>query len=44
MRATTAFNKMLAIPGARVTGITFKYERIIVTVRLQAQRLRCQFG
>jgi len=44
VRATTAFNKMLAIPGATVTGITFSNEGIVVSVRLRAQRLRCRCG
>lgn len=44
MRATTAFNKMLAIPGANVTGIVFSAEGVFVDVALRAHRLRCPCG
>ncbi len=32
MRVTTAFNKMLAIPGAWVAGVTFGPEGIVIGV------------
>ena len=33
MRATTAFNKMLAIPGATVVEVTFTPSGIVVGLR-----------
>ncbi len=44
MRATTAFNKMLAVPGADVVGVTFTPAGIIVDVRRRARRLTCPCG
>lgn len=44
MRATTAFNKMLAIPGAVVVGVSFGRDGIEVSLRLRARRLRCPCG
>lgn len=44
MRATTAFNKMLNIPGATVAGISFTPPGIVVTVRRRGRRLRCPCG
>jgi transposase len=44
VRATTAFNKMLQIPGANVTGITFSPAGIIVTLQPRGRRLRCPCG
>jgi transposase len=44
VRATTAFNKMLAIPGADVTGVTFTPTGIVVSLRRRARRLRCPCG
>ena len=44
MRATTAFNKMLEIPGADVSGIEFTPDGIVVCLRLRAKRLRCPCG
>lgn len=44
MRATTAFNKMLAIPGAHVTGVVFTPEGIVVDLGRRAKRLRCPCG
>jgi len=32
VRVTTAFNKMLALEGARVTDVAFDAEGVIVTV------------
>ncbi len=40
MRATTAFNKMLAVPGADVVGVTFTPEGIVVDVRRRARAER----
>jgi transposase len=44
VRATTAFNKMLAIPGANVTGVLFTPEGIVVDIARRARRLRCPCG
>ena len=44
MRATTAFNKMLAIPGADVAGVQFTPNGIVVSLRRRARRLRCPCG
>jgi transposase len=41
MRATTAFNRLLRLPGASVTGVSFASEGVIVTVRLRRRRLVC---
>ena len=44
MRATTAFNKMLKIPGAWVTGVTFTPDGIVVDLARRARRVRCPCG
>lgn len=44
MRATTAFNKMLAIPGAHVTGVVFAPDGIRVDLARRARRVRCPCG
>ena len=44
MRATTAFNKMLAIPGADVAGVQFSPAGIVVVLRRRGRRLRCPCG
>lgn len=44
MRATTAFNKMLAIPGADVAGVEFTPAGVVVDLRPRARRLRCPCG
>jgi transposase len=44
VRATTAFNKMLAIPGAGVVGVQFTPTGIVVSLRRRARRLRCPCG
>jgi hypothetical protein len=41
VRATTAFNKMLAIPGAYVAAVTFTPEGVVVDLKRRARRLRC---
>lgn len=41
MRVTTAFNKLLRLQGATVTGITFGAEGVLVAVRLRRRRPRC---
>lgn len=44
MRVTTGFNKMLAIPGATVTTVSFGPEAIVVGLRLRRRRLHCPCG
>jgi transposase len=44
VRATTAFNKMLAIPGGDVIGIEFTPDGIVVSLRRRARRLTCPCG
>jgi transposase len=44
VRATTAFNKMLAIPGANVVGVQFTPTGIVVALRRRGRRLRCRCG
>jgi transposase len=44
VRATTAFNKMLAIPGADVAGVQFDPSGIVVALRRRGRRLRCSCG
>jgi transposase len=44
VRATTAFNKMLAIPGADVAGVVFTPSGIVVGLRRRGRRLHCPCG
>lgn len=44
MRVTTAFNKMLAIPGASVASVTFAAEGIVVGLRRRRRRPVCPCG
>jgi len=44
VRATTAFNKMLAIPGAHVVGVTFTPSGIVVDLRRRTRRVVCPCG
>lgn len=41
MRVTTVFNKLLRLPGIRVSDVVFETVRIIVEVRLRRRRLEC---
>jgi transposase len=41
VRVTTAFNRMLGLPGASVIGVAFAAEGVIVTVRLRRRRRVC---
>jgi transposase len=41
VRATTAFNRTLSLPGASVTGVRFADEGVIVMVRLRRRRRVC---
>lgn len=44
MRVTTAFNRILQVPGAWVESVEFTDAGIVVGVRLRARRLRCPCG
>ena len=44
MRVQTAFNTMLAIPGAWVRTVTFTPAGVVVGLRLRRKRLRCPCG
>ena len=44
MRVTTAFNKMLSIPGASVSSVVFAPEGIVVGLRRRSGRPRCPCG
>jgi transposase len=41
MRVTTAFNRMLAVPGASVAAVSFEEKGVVVTVRRRSRRLVC---
>ena len=41
MRVTTAFNRMLELPGASVTGVSFERRGVVVRVRLRRRRKVC---
>lgn len=41
MRATTAFNRLLRLPGAWVIDVSFSEEGVIVTVKLRRRRRVC---
>jgi len=41
VRVTTALNRLLALPGARVTGFRLSAEGVVVKVALQRRRLVC---
>jgi transposase len=44
VRATTAFNKMLAIPGATVVEVSFTPEGVVVGLRRRFHQLTCPCG
>ncbi|MCA1843280.1 MAG: ISL3 family transposase [Actinobacteria bacterium] len=44
MRVQTAFNKILAIPGAWVSGVRFTPTGVVVTLRRRWKVLRCPCG
>jgi transposase len=44
VRVTTAFNKMLSIPGATVASVEFTDEGVVVGLRRRAGRPRCPCG
>lgn len=41
MRFTTAFNRLLRLPGASVIDVSFSAQGVIVTVRLRRRRRVC---
>ena len=41
MRVTTAFNRLLRLPGASVIDVSFGAQGVIVTVRLRRRRRVC---
>lgn len=44
MRVSTAFNRMLEIPGAGVASVTFTPEGVVVGLRRRFRRLTCPCG
>ena len=44
MRVSTAFNKMLAIPGAWVDSVTITSTEVVVGLRRRRHKLRCPCG
>lgn len=41
MRATTAFKRLMDLPGVTVTDVDFQPARVVVTVRLRSRKLHC---
>jgi transposase len=41
VRVTTAFNNLLGLPGASVSGVCFSAEAVVVSVRLRRRRRVC---
>ena len=44
MRVTTAFNRMLEVPGATVSGVRFTPGGVVVQIRHRRLKLRCPCG
>lgn len=44
MRVTTAFNRLLQLPGATVDTVEFTDDGVVVGVRRRSRRLRCPCG
>lgn len=44
MRVSTAFNRMLALPGAWVDEVAFTPTGVVVKIRRRSRRLRCPCG
>ncbi len=44
MRVTTAFNRILRVPGATITAVTVTADEVVAELRLNAKRLRCPCG
>jgi len=41
VRVTSAFSRLLALPGVWVRSVSFEPDRVVVTVALRRRRLRC---
>jgi len=41
VRVTTAFKRLLDLPGVTVTGVDFQSMKVVVTVKLRGAKLRC---
>ena len=41
MRVTSAFSRLLSLPGVRVRKVSFEPGRVVVTVVLRRRRLQC---
>ncbi|MHB8275192.1 MAG: hypothetical protein ACYDC9_10585 [Dermatophilaceae bacterium] len=41
MRVTTAFKRLLDLPGITVSGVEFGMSTVVVTVKLTARKLQC---
>ena len=41
MRVTSAFSRLLALPGVWVRSVRFEPDRVVVTLALRARLLRC---
>lgn len=41
MRVTTAFKRLMRLPGVTVSDVAFESSRVVVTVRLRSRRLCC---
>lgn len=44
MRVTTAFNRVLAVPGASVADVAFTDDGVVVRLRRRARLYRCPCG
>jgi len=44
VRVTTAFNRILSLPGASVASVTFTPEAVVVGLRRRSRRLTCPCG
>lgn len=44
MRVTTAFNRMLGLPGAWVDSVSFEDTGVVVGIKARGRRLRCPCG
>ena len=41
MRATTAFKRLMDLPGVTVTDVIFEPAKVVVDVKLRSRRLCC---
>ena len=41
MRVSTAFNRLLQVPGASVVAVSFEWVGVVVSLRRRARRLVC---